>query len=87
MCPGSVPQGGANPGRRRHSSSCPRVLLWTLLPDDNVAPIAGCLDFSFVLYPGSHTLRDAAPGPVILCHYAAFYCHFFLVLHPPVFIA
>ena len=66
-------------------SSC--VLLWTLLLDDDVAPIAGCLDFSSVLYPGSHTLRDAAPGPVIECHYAAFYCHFFLVLHLPVFIA
>ena len=41
MCPGSIPQGGANPGRRKHSSSCPRVLLWTLLLDDVVAPIAG----------------------------------------------
>ena len=64
--PGAVPRSGANPGRRKHSSSCPRILLWTPLLDDVVAPIAGCLDFSSVLYPGSHTLRDAAPGPVIL---------------------
>ena len=85
--PGAVPRSGANPGRRKRSFLFPRVLLWTLLLDDDVAPIAGCLDFSFVLYPGSHTLRDAAPGPVILCHYAASCCHFIPVLHRPVFTA